>query len=334
MGILKKTRKTGADSSAPPKRLASSLVPWRRATAPFALVCAVCLVALVGCSKYSGTGVELDSSFARYVPAGTKALIGVKVDSLKSSEFYKRHESQLKLPQLSAMQERIGMDPARDLTEIVLAWDGQQVLTIARGNFKSEEVQPKIAKLTPEREQYKNNTLFGSKKEAIVFLPKGIALAGPSDGIKRALDGAGGVPEELKARLHGVLPNAQVWAASYGVLPLSNIPIRSDTQSLLSNLVDYVNGTTLGVALDAGAHLRLEVACISPEGAQRVNDALRGLLGFARLNTPDNQMEMLHLWDAIKVEKNGSGVVVHADLTADLADRLFGQVAGMSKFGR
>jgi hypothetical protein len=289
---------------------------------------------LIGCNKYTGTGVELDSSFARYVPPGTKALIGVKVDALKRSEFFKRHESQLKLPQLSAMQERIGMDPARDLTDIILAWDGKQTLTIAHGSFKSEEVQPKIAKLTPEQEQYKNKTLFGSKKEAIVFLPKGIALAGPSDEIKNSLDGPGGVPEELKTRLHSVLPNAQLWAASYGVLPLSNIPIRSDTQSILSNLVDYINGTTLGIALDSGAHLKLDIACISPEGAQRVNDALRGLIGFARLNTPDNQMDMLHLWDAIKVEKNTSSVVVHADLSADLADKLFGQVAGMSKFGR
>jgi len=277
------------------------------------IACLLCLVALLGCQKYNGTGVELDSSFARYVPAGTKALIGVKVDALKSSEFYKRHESQLKLPQLSSMRETIGMDPSRDLTDIVIAWDGQQILTIAHGDFKSPS---------------------GSKQEAIVFLPKGIALAGPLAQIKRAMDGPGGVPEELKTRLHGVLPNAQVWAASYGVLPLSNIPLRSDTQSILSNLVDYVNGTTLGIAFDAGAHLRLDIACISPEGAQRVNDALRGLIGFARLNTPDNQMDMLHLWDAIKVEKNDRGVVVHADLTADLADKLFGQLAGLSKFGR
>jgi hypothetical protein len=281
------------------------------------IACLFCFVALLGCHKYTGAGVELDSSFARYVPPGTKALIGVKVDALKNSEFYKRHETQLKLPQLSAMQERIGMDPARDLTDIVLAWDGKQTLTMAHGAFKSEETQPKT---------------FG--KEALVFLPKGMALAGTSDEIKSSLDGPGGVPEELKTRLHGVLPNAQVWAASYGVLPLSNIPIRSDTQSILSNLVDYVNGTTLGIAFDAGAHLKLDIACISPEGAQRVNDALRGLIGFARLNTPDNQMDMLHLWDAIKVEKKERGVVVHADLSAGLADKLFGQVAGMSKFGR
>jgi hypothetical protein len=200
------------------------------------------------------------------------------------------------------MQERIGLDPARDLNEIVLAWDGQQILTIAHGSFKSPS---------------------GGNQEGIVFLPKGIALAGSSDEIKRSIAGPGGVPDDLKARLHGVLPNAQLWAASYGVLPLSNIPIRSDTQSILSNLVDYINGTTLGIALDSGAHVKLDIACISPQGAQRVNDALRGLIGFARLNTPDNQMDMLHLWDAIKVEKNASGVIVHADLTADLADKLF-----------
>jgi predicted double-glycine peptidase len=48
--LMRNTRKTVAASSAPPKHLASSGPVWRRASAPFALICLTLCAALVGAS--------------------------------------------------------------------------------------------------------------------------------------------------------------------------------------------------------------------------------------------------------------------------------------------
>jgi hypothetical protein len=286
---------------------------------------------LASCHKGPESGVKIDSSFTAFIPTDTKAIAGVQVDQLKNTEFYKRYQNQLNLPQVSALSERIGLDPRRDLSEILITWNGKQVLTMARGTFQTQDVRQKLTKLAPQQETYKNIPLFGDKKESAAILPHSLALAGPNDAVKQAIDGGGTVPAGIQLRLEGVLTGAQIWEASTGPLPLNGIPMGSGLQSGLANFSDYVNGTTLGIKFDAGVHLLADISCISAEGAQRVNDALRGLIGFARLSTKDNDQDMLHLLDAVKIDKTDQSVRIQADLTAELADRLLSLIGRTRK---
>jgi hypothetical protein len=286
---------------------------------------------LASCHKGPESGVKIDSSFTAFIPPDSIAIAGVQLDQWKTTDFYKRHQDQFNLPQISAFSERIGLDPRRDLTEILITWNGKHVLTMASGTFKSEDVQQKLTKLAPQQETYKNIPLFGDKKQSAAFLPHSIALAGPNDAVKQAIDGGGSVPPAIQSRLQNVLTGAQIWEASTGPLPLNAIPMGSGLQSGLANFSDYVNGTTLGIKFDAGVHLRADISCISAEGAQRVNDALRGLIGFARLSTKDNDQDMLHLLDAIHVEKTDQSVRIQADLSAGLADRLLSLIGRTRK---
>ena len=285
----------------------------------FAAISIAAFVFLSGCHKQPTVGVEVDSALTGFIPSSTKALLGVRLDQLKTSEFYKRHAKQMNFQQMATLSDHIGLDPSRDLSVIVVAWDGKQILTLARGTFNSQEVEKKLSLNAPQQ------------KDTVAILPKGIALAGPPEAVKKARDNNGGVPEELQMRLHSVLPGAQLWGASIGVLPLANIPLQSGTQSAISNFSDYVNGTTLGLALDSGVHLKLDISCVSAEGAQRVNDALRGMIGFARLTTKDNELDLLRLWDAIKLDKLERGVQIHADLPADLADKFVDRIPAVLK---
>jgi len=45
------------------------------------------------------------------------------------------------------------------------------------------------------------------------------------------------------------------------------------------------------------------------------------VVGFGRLNTPDNHPELLQLYDAIKVEQQQNRALVTAQIPEDLADR-------------
>ena len=98
----------------------------------------------------------------------------------------------------------------------------------------------------------------------------------------------------------------------------------SDVQSAMSNIVAYISETATALKLDDGVHLESTLHCISPEGARRVHDALRGGIAIGRLSTKDNETDLLKIYDAVQVDQDGTAVRVHADVPADLTDKLIG----------
>jgi hypothetical protein len=172
--------------------------------------------------------------------------------------------------------------------------------------------------------------LLGNPRESVVFPQAGFALAGAAVSVRAALDsqadGNGGVPQELQQRLAGVPKSAQIWEASSGGLPFAEIGMRSDLESALSNISGYVSGTSAGITLANGANVQADIICVSNEGAQRVHDALRGLVGLSRLSTNESRLDLLRLWDAVHVDQDQQIVHVRIDLPADLADKLLAEL--------
>ena len=63
------------------------------------------------------------------------------------------------------------------------------------------------------------------------------------------------------------------------------------------------------------------VNCNTERDAKFVHDLVRGLVGFGRLNTPDNQPDLLKLYDAIQVTQQQAQATVAANVPQDLADK-------------
>ena len=286
------------------------------------------LLASLSCGKGpQTTGVSVDPAFRSFISPDTKVLASIQLDRLKDSPLYGRHEKELDLTRLDAITERIGVDPRRDVSEVLVAWNGTRSLVLARGHFTPAEVQRKLTALGGQPTRYKAYTLIGNKRDSVVFLSKALAAAGPSELLHAALQnhdsGSGAVPEELRERLRSIPSQDQIWIVSRGGLPFAEIPMRSDIESALSNIVSYVNGTNTGVGIDSGVHLQSDITCISDQGAQRVHDALRGGIGLARLSTKDDESDLLRLYDTINVTRDQQTVHVRADIPGELADKLF-----------
>ena len=290
------------------------------------LFAATFMALLAGCTRPGATGVSVHSAFRSLVPPDTKALAGVDVEKLKASGFYKRHENQLNFPLLDAMPERIGLDPRRDISHLLIAWNGKDALVLAGGGFNPGTVESKLAASGARPVRYKDYTLFGEDRDSLAFLKQGVAVAGPTQTVKSEIDlasnGGGAVPDEVQTRLAVIPKSDQIWLASRGGLAFAEVPLRSDYQSLLSNIAGYINATSLGIGFDAGTHLQAEIVCVSNEGAQRVRDALRGGIGLARLTTRDNESELLKLYDAIQVNQDQQTVHIKADVSGELTDKL------------
>jgi hypothetical protein len=191
------------------------------------------------------------------------------------------------------------------------------------------KIDAKLTSLGAQRTSYKNFTLFGgpgpSRRGAVAFVRDDLAVAGPIPAVHHALDiredGSGALPQELRDELGRIHKEDQVWEASTGPL-LANVPLPSNWESALSNISNYVSKTRAGFAVDSGVRLDAEITCISDEGAKRVNDALRGSIGLARLATNNNNLDLLRLWDSFKVSRNGQAVDLSADLSPALVDKL------------
>jgi hypothetical protein len=109
-------------------------------------------------------------------------------------------------------------------------------------------------------------------------------------------------------------------------IPAELFPSRSEVQSALSNIVGYVTNITLGVGFDQGAHLTSDLTCISEQGAKRVNDALRGGIGFARLAVKDKEIDLLRLFDSVRIDQQKEQIHIQADLAPDLVEILLKRV--------
>jgi hypothetical protein len=226
------------------------------------------------------------------------------------------------------------MDPRRDISEVLIAWNGKAALSLVRGTFDPAVVSQKLVALNAPQTTYKNHQVFGDPKNSIVFVSKGFAITGDGQDVDRALDllGSSGnsISEPLEERLKQVPKADQIWIVSNG-LPFADAPMRSDIQSALSNITNYISGATVGVLVDTGTHFKIDLTCISEEGAKRVHDALRGAIGLGRLSTRDDQQELMQVYDAINVDQDKTVVHVHADYSGTLTDKLFDQLGQVTK---
>ncbi len=275
---------------------------------------ALALFALVftGCGTHSPNGISLNSEAAKLVPADTKVLAGIDAERLKATPFYQSHAQQFSFRGLDATSERLGVDPRRDLSSLVFAWNGQDSLVVIQGRFSKDKLQSKLPPDVP--------------RNSFAILQDGVAVAGSEKAVRQAVnhreENHDDVPDALTANLEWLPKADQAWVVSRGVLPFADMSERSEYSSLLSNFAGYIKATAIGLSVDTGLHLKGRVECVSNEGAKRVNDALRGGIGLARLSTKDNELEMLHLYDAIHIKQEGATVYLDADLSGKQADQL------------
>ncbi len=269
-------------------------------------------------------GLHADAVLQKYVPTDTTMLAGVEVEKVEQSPLYQRLQGQLNPEHVNEVVQQLGFDPRKDVTAVLIASNGRETVALARGKFPVQQLEAKFEQDHMARSKYKGHEFFADGRRAVVFLRKDVMAAADIATVKGLLDqtaeGHGGISPALQDRLAHLRKDATVWVVSDHGLPLMGIPLRQNVESALSNIRGYVTGVTAGAAFDDGAHFQGDVDCISPEGAQRVHDALRGGIGLARLATNDNAMELLRLYDSINVDKSDKQVKVSADV-ARVVDR-------------
>jgi hypothetical protein len=283
----------------------------------------LCLV-LAGCQARKSQSLHIDPELETLVPADTLFVVGANVDAIRDTPVFQKLLGRMPLPQLDEFAQRTGLDPRKDLSQLLTCSNGKTGLLLARGKFKTQELEARLAANGAKPFVYKKYNLFGDERAAFFVWNPSTVIAGPAADLRSIIDqsGARGLPPAIRDLLRSLPANDQIYAALAGGLEGLNLAIPQDSNlGNITNVLRSMDSATLGMDLRSGIAVTAEVTSKTERDAKFVHDMVKGMVGFGRLNTPDNRPEMLKLYDAINVEQQQTHTKVTADISADLADR-------------
>jgi hypothetical protein len=288
-------------------------------------VALVCLL-LASCQPKQSASLHVSPALEALVPADTVVVLGVNLENLRDTSVYQKLVTRVPLPQLDSFTQQTGLDPRKDLSEILFASNAKNALLLVRGKFRLADLQARFKSKGVTPSNYKGHDLFGDDRAAITFLDDSTAVAGNTADVRALLDQpsgrSGGLPAPLRDLLRTLPAGDQVYAALTGGVENLHLPLpREGNLGNILQALRSVQSATLGMNLSQGIDAIATVNCNTERDAKFVHDLVRGLVGFGRLNTPDNQPELLKLYDAIQVTQQQAQTKVTANVPQELADK-------------
>jgi hypothetical protein len=132
----------------------------------YSFIAALALFA-AACSKPGTHGASVDEAFRNAISPDTQTIVAVKVEKLKATDLYKRHQQLLNLPQFDLLAARAGFDPRRDVSSFCVVWDGQHMVLLAQGSLATNQIEDKLVAEGAQRTPYKGYTLFTRGPDSI-----------------------------------------------------------------------------------------------------------------------------------------------------------------------
>lgn len=243
---------------------------WHLASATSAFALAPVLSLWIAC-RATAPG-PLDRELASCIPPGTRVLAGIQLDRIRTSRVFQNVPG-------SALAL---LEPVRNASSLLLAFDGKDLLWAARGNFST----------TPPGASILNSHLAIAGSPSLVHAGKSQHASGRTGA--PALTG--------QAELIAIQP---IWAIARRntVLPLSG---NAGNVNRILAMADY---TTLAVELNSGLVLHAAGHCESDDQSQRLEETVRGFLSLARAGARDSDVSGL----LATVQIRRDGLTVHAD---------------------
>lgn len=267
--------------------------------------------------------VHIDPSIETLVPNDTLLMVGTRLEKLLKTPVYEKNFADRDIPQINQIAQIVGIDPRKDLWELLYVSNGKNGVVLARGKFADDMMEPQIERHGAERFGYKGLTMFGDEKNAVVLINSTTAALGSVDNVKILVDERAkstGPPAAMQALIKTIPYRAQFWAA-YGGGPI-HLPF--DENSNLGNLNRILASIQTGTAwfdLTEGVTGLAEANCSTDEGAQQIEGALKALIGIGRLSVPKNKPELAQVYDRMQVTQEGRIVRLHIDVPQSMVDQ-------------
>ncbi len=280
------------------------------------------MLAAAGCSQKPAS-VHVDPSLNTLVPPDTVLLVGTRLETLVKTAIYQRNFANRRFPQIEEFARRTGIDPRKDLWELLFVSNGKQGVLLGRGKFADEMLEPRLEKEGAIRSGYKGLNLYGNDEGAVTLINPTTAALGRMDDLRSLIDhraDSHGPPAALAELMKEIPADAQFWAAYSG----GPIKLPFDADSNLGNinrLAGSVETASLYFDLRTGLSGVVIANCASADGAEQVETALRGLVGIGRLSIPKDQPELAEAYNGIRVTREAKRVKLYIDVREAMVEK-------------
>jgi hypothetical protein len=238
---------------------------------------------------------------------------------VKTTELYQKLRAQKRFSELDELKNKTGFDPTRDVSELLLATNGKDSVTIARGRFAPADP-------TAQKSSYKGYTLNLHGNGAYALIDSGTAVAGTQPAVKAAIDqfktGARSPSATaLLARARALPPTAQIWAVSDSPEAFASL-IQSGSAGNFGKVFGQLDSLTFTADFSKGFYAVATGDCRTEQDAKTLGDAMRGLVSLGKMSVPQGQSDLLRLYDSVQVDQQQKSVKLIATVAPDLIDKL------------
>src|SRR5271167_2600324 len=130
-------------------------------------LCAL-VVMSVSCARKTPVGPKIDPALSTLIPDDATLLVGTRLEALERTPVFQKYLADRKFPQVEEFAKQTGLDPKKDLWELLFVSDGKNNVLLGRGKF-ANEMEPRLEKEGAKRFGYKGYVLIGNEKTAVVF---------------------------------------------------------------------------------------------------------------------------------------------------------------------
>ena len=277
---------------------------------------------------------------ALILPADAKFVMGFDVKRFAASPFYERFKAQrgMQPAALEELEAKTGLNPARDLDQIVVAGTGVRGtgVAVALGHFDLYKLGRAIE--TSGKAQgtsYEGVTVYNFSEESkqplsLALVDESTLVLGPTDQVTQALASRtrGETPLKtntgLMARVEKIQPGSTFWMVGdqslLASLPTS-IPAPSASAGGGSVALPSLVGLTVTGDLDPQVSVAVTGEAKDAAAAKNLADVVRGLVAMASLQAAQKP-ELSQLASAVSVATEENRVLVSARIPYETLDAL------------
>ncbi len=299
----------------------------RLPAAPPALL--VAALALVSCTSAPPAGPKIDPALAGLIPANTVLLAGIRLEALKKTPVYQKFLANRSIPQIDEFATRTGINPQKDLWELLYVSNGKSGAMLGHGMF-SDEGEPKLQQRGDNRFGYKGFNFVGNESSAILLISQTVLAMGDTNELRAMVDAhekSAGPPKAMAALLARMPPSAQLWTA-YGGGPMQPQFDVSGNLANVNKILSLIQTETLYLDLSTGVTGMAEGTSATDQDAEQLEGGLKALIGFGRLSVSPKQPELLAAWDGLRPTREGHDVKLHIDEPEQAVDALLNLLLG------
>ena len=277
---------------------------------------------------------------ALILPADAKFVMGFDVKRFAASPFYERFKAQrgMKPEALAELEAKTGLNPARDVDQIVIAGTGVRGagVAVALGHFDLYKLGRAIeASGKAQGTSYEGVTVYNFSEESkqplsLALVDESTLVLGPTDQVTQALASRtrGETPLKtntaLMARVEKIQPGSTFWMVGdqslLASLPTS-IPGPGASAGGGSLALPALLGLTVTGDLDPQVSLAVTGEAKDAAAAKNLADVVRGLVAMASLQAAQKP-ELSQLASAVSVATEENRVLVSARIPYETLDAL------------